>query len=55
MTLQHYYPSIDEVRRRWGAPERWKMTGQMPFGEVMGVPVGKVLKGDDELVRVFDR
>ena len=29
------------------------MTGQMPFGEVVHEPVGKTLRGDEELVMVF--
>ena len=45
---------MDSVRSRWSIPEHWKMTGQMPFGNVVHEPVEKVLRGDEELVRVFD-
>lgn len=35
-TLQHYNPIIDEwVKKDYAIPESWKLTAQMPFGEIL--------------------
>ena len=49
-SLQHYNPLIDEaVRKEWGIPESWKLTGQMPFG----VPAEPA--GEKEFAPISDR
>ncbi|WWC58798.1 uncharacterized protein I303_101342 [Kwoniella dejecticola CBS 10117] len=53
MTLQHYYPDREEIGRLWGIPKEWKMTGQMPFGNIVEQPKEKSFKSPDDLVKVF--
>ena len=49
-SLQHYNPLIDKsVRKEWGIPESWKLTGQMPFG----VPAEPA--GEKEFAPISDR
>jgi len=39
-SLQHYNPLVDEwVRANTGIPASWKLTGEMPFGEIIA-PAG---------------
>lgn len=53
VTLQHYRPDEDGLRRRWEIPDAWRMTGQMPFGRVAGPAWDKDTRADDELIRVY--
>lgn len=37
--LQHYNPLIDDkVKEKWGLPQHWKLTAQMPFGIATAEP-----------------
>ncbi|ORY21529.1 nitroreductase family protein [Naematelia encephala] len=53
LTLQHYQPSLAAIREKWGVPESWTMTGQMPFGSLAGLPVEKNFKHRVEIMTVF--
>jgi len=53
ITLQHYYPDMVEVRRKWEIPDSWAMTGQMPFGRIVSPPIEKSHIHETDLIRVY--
>ncbi|WP_313893266.1 nitroreductase family protein [Psychrobacillus sp.] len=53
-SLQHYNPIIDQaVKNEWELPDTWKLTAQMPFGSIEGVPGKKEFIADEERIQVF--
>ncbi|GAB6085220.1 nitroreductase family protein [Alkaliphilus crotonatoxidans] len=53
-SLQHYNPLIDEeVKKKWGIPETWKLIAQMPFGKPTAEPGDKSFEPLDKRIKVF--
>ncbi|RYL94298.1 nitroreductase family protein [Sporolactobacillus sp. THM7-4] len=53
-SLQHYNPLIDEgVRKTFNIPESWKLTGQMPFGNIAEPAGEKEFMPIEERVKVL--
>lgn len=43
----------DEVKRRWGIPESWRLMSQMPFGMPVAQPDKKEFLPVEGRVKVF--
>lgn len=53
-SLQHYNPLIDEeVKKKWGIPETWKLIAQMPFGKPTAEPGDNSFEPLDKRIKVF--
>lgn len=54
VSLQHYNPLIDEeVKKEFDIPREWRLISQMPFGNILKEPDGKVFNNTDDRVKVF--
>lgn len=54
VSLQHYNPLIDEeVKKEFNIPREWRLISQMPFGNILKEPDGKVFNNTDDRVKVF--
>lgn len=54
VSLQHYNPLIDEeVKKEFNIPKEWRLISQMPFGNILKEPDGKVFNNTDDRVKVF--
>ena len=54
-SLQHYNELIEEaVREEWGLDAGWKLTAQMPFGNIVTPPGEKEFMDINERVKVFE-
>lgn len=54
VSLQHYNPLIDGgVKEKWSLPEKWRLVGQMPFGNKMDAPGEKTFLPVEERLRIF--
>ena len=53
-SIQHYNPLIDEsVKKLWGISDKWRLIGQMPFGEFSAIPEPKSKMDINERMKVF--
>lgn len=52
--LQHYNPLIDDtVKNEWHLSSKWKLTAQMPFGNITQTPGEKTFLPLSERIRIF--
>jgi len=55
-SLQHYNELIeDAVKQEWNLDKGWKLTAQMPFGNIVSHPGDKEFMNLEERVFVFDK
>ncbi|AGF58033.1 MULTISPECIES: nitroreductase family protein [Clostridium] len=53
-SLQHYNELIvDDVKKEWNIPDKWKLIGQMPFGKPVADPSAKEYQPLENRIRVF--
>ncbi|MFT8347572.1 nitroreductase family protein [Clostridium saccharoperbutylacetonicum] len=53
-SLQHYNELIvDDVKKEWDIPDKWKLVGQMPFGKPVADPSAKEYQPLENRIRVF--
>lgn len=54
VSLQHYNPLIDEdIKKEFNIPREWRLISQMPFGNILKEPDGKVFNNTDDRIKVF--
>lgn len=53
-SLQHYGSLIEEdVKKKWGIPNNWKLIAQMPFGKPTAGPGDKEFQPLDQRIKIF--
>lgn len=53
-SLQHYNELIvNDVKKEWNIPDKWKLIGQMPFGKPVADPSAKEYQPLENRIRVF--
>ena len=53
-SLQHYNELIvNDVKKEWNIPDKWKLIGQMPFGKPVADPSAKEYQPLENRIKVF--